>query len=617
MTNEPLPEPEADDPELVPADDTVIGHALRWSLAALVVAAVLVGGVLLVVRRRAEAPDAAVLQAAAPRSVEHAAVAPPALPFVDAAGAAGIDFVHHNGAYGDKLLPEAMGSGAAVLDFDGDERPDLLFTNGTAWPHRPGDRRSTPRLYRNLGGWRFADATAAAGLDRPLYGTGVATGDFDADGRVDVYLTAVGENRLLRNVGGRFEDVTRVAGVAGDPAAWSTCAAFVDVDNDGWLDLFVCRYVRWSKAIDFEVDYRLTGVGRAYGPPMNYEGTHNVLYRNRGDGTFEDVSAAAGIQVDNPATKRPAGKALGVAPADVDGDGWIDLVIANDTVANFYLHNRGDGTFEEIGAETGLAFDRMGSATGAMGVDVGRHRDDGELAIVIGNFANEMTSVYVSQGDPSIFADEAITEGVGAPSRLLVKFGILLLDADLDGRLDLLAANGHLDEEIPKVDPSQSYRQPAQLFWNGGPDAPQTFVPVPPAATGDLGRPIVGRGATYADLDADGDLDLVLTQVAGPPLVLRNDQATGHHWLRVRAIGRAPNRDAIGARIVLAAGGVTQERQVMPARSYLSQVELPVTFGLGAATRVDALTVHWPGGGQDVVPDVVVDRLLTVRQSGR
>jgi hypothetical protein len=321
------------------------------------------------------------------------------------------------------------------------------------------------------------------------------------------------------------------------------------------------------------------------------------------------------LKVPNPATGFAVGKALGVAPVDVDGDSWIDLIVANDTAANFFFRNKGGGTFEELGAVSGLAYDRMGTATGAMGIDSARFRNDAELGVVIGNFANEMTSVYVSQGEPTLFADESITEGVGAPSRRTLKFGVFLFDYDLDGRLDLLETNGHLEEEIAKVDPSQTFRQPAHLFWNAGPSARQTFVQVAPDTTGDLARPVVGRGSAYADFDGDGDLDVVLAQVGDRPLLLRNDQETGHHWLRVKLAGTQVNRDAIGAEVELTAGGITQRRQVMPTKSYLSQSELPVTFGLGASDKVDSLRVKWPGGTTQEVPVEGVDREILVEQA--
>ena len=601
--------------EIVPEDDAVIGRAFRRSLAALVGIAALVALVLWLGGRDSEDTPEQELVVTGPSQVVESAEAP-ALPFADVASSSGLDFVHYNGATGDKLLPESMGAGAAFFDLDGDGDADLLLVDGADWPHTSGTPRAThPRLYRNDGG-QFTDVTADYGLDsvEPFYGQGVAVADFDGDGQRDLFVTAVGENRLWRGDGDRFVDVTASAGVAGESDAWSTSAAFFDADGDQDLDLFVGNYVRWSKEIDFELDYRLTGVGRAYGPPQNYEGTYPVLYRNEGDGTFTDVSESAGIRVSNPATGVPVAKTLGVLPIDTDGDGDLDLFVANDTVRNFFFQNRGDGTFEESGELTGVAYDRNGNATGAMGIDAGHFRNDGELGVAIGNFANEMTSLYVTQGHPSVFVDEAIGEGIGAPSRRMLSFGVFLFDADLDGRLDLLQANGHLEEEIGTVDPSQSYRQPAQLFWNGGLEA--GFVALEEDAVGDLTRPIVGRGSTYADVDGDGDLDVLLTQVSGPPLLLRNDQALGHHWLRIRLDGRAPNIDAFGARVELEAGGVVQRRFVMPTRSYLSQVERELTFGLGGQSSVDRVTIVWPDGSRQDVTNPEIDRLLVVEQGG-
>jgi len=304
----------------------------------------------------------------------------------------------------------------------------------------------------------------------------------------------------------------------------------------------VANYVKWSREIDFEVGYKLVGVGRAYGQPMNFEGAFPRLYHNEGDGRFRDVAAEAGLQVRNPATGVPAAKTLGVAPVDIDGDGWMDLVVANDTVQNFVFHNQRNGTFKEIGALSGIAFDPYGNARGAMGIDTARYRDDGALGVAIGNFANEMTALYVSTRNPLIFTDEAIPEGVGPASRLLLKFGIFFFDYDLDGRLDLLSANGHLEEEISKIQQSQTYAQPAQLFWNSGVASGATFLPVPHDRAGtDLFKPIVGRGSAFADIDGDGDLDVVLTQTGGPPLLLRNDQRLGHHWLRLKLVGAQCN----------------------------------------------------------------------------
>lgn len=614
--------PPPDPDELVPEDDAVIGRAFRRSVAVLAVIAVLVALAVWIASRPEPAAPEHALEAEAPQAIAptEEVADPPEVVFTDVTEESGVRFVHATGAYGDKLLPESMGGGVAFLDYDLDGDQDLLLVNSDHWPHRPvAGPRPRHALYANDGSGRFSDVTARAGLDQPFYGQGVAVGDGDGDGDPDLFFTAVGANRYYENVGGRFVDATERTGVAGAPDAWSTAASFLDYDNDGDLDLFVANYVKWSKEIDFQVDYRLVGVGRAYGPPTNYEGAHPYLYRNDGAGTFTDVSAEAGVQVLEPIFRRPAAKGLGLAVRDADGDGWIDVLLANDTVGKFLFHNRGDGTFEEVGAAWGLAYDRAGSATGSMGVDTGSLRNDGDLAYLVGNFANEMTSVYVSQGDRRLYADESITEGIGAPSRTALTFGLFLFDYDLDGRLDLLQVNGHLEEEIAKVDPSQSYRQRAQLFWNAGPEARQPFVLVPPESTGDLAQPIVGRGSAYADVDGDGDLDAVLTQVGGPPLVLRNDQALGHHWLRVRLAGdpaAGVNPEGLGAELALTAGGVTQHRLAMRTKSYLSQSELPVTFGLGEADTVEELVITWPGGIVQEVPAEVlaegVDREIVV-----
>ena len=613
MTDDPrLPH----DDELVPEDDAVIGRALRRSLIGLLAAVLLVGVVLLFLRLRGEEQAADVeIATAAPVTVEEEVEAP-TLRFTDVTSDAGIDFVHENGATGEKLLPETMGSGVAFFDLEDDGDADLLLLDGATWPGDPV-RESGLRLYRNDGKGGFSDVTAGSGLDTTLYGTGVAVADADGDGLRDVFVAAVGANRFFRGLGGgRFEDATGTAGLAGGTTDWSTSAGFLDIEGDGDLDLFVCNYVVWSRDVDLEVDYKLTGVGRAYGPPVNYQGTHSKLYRNEGDGTFTDVSAEAGIEVTNPATGVPAGKALGLALVDLDRDGFTDVFVANDTVGNFLFHNRGDGTFEEVGEIAGVAYGRAGEATGAMGVDAAFYRNDDDLGFVIGNFANEMTSMYVSQGDPNVFTDEAIGEGVGAPSRTALTFGMLLLDVDLDGRLDLLQTNGHLETEISTVDPSQSYEQASQLFWNAGPEQRHTFVEVAPEGLGDLARPIVGRSSAAADIDLDGDVDVLLTQVGREPLLLRNDQALGHHWLRVRLVdATSTNADALGARVELEAGGVVQRRAVSPTRSYQSQSELPITFGLGGATAVDALRIVWPDGSEETVAVEGVDRSVVVRRT--
>ncbi len=605
----------AHEEELVPEDDTVIGVAFRRSL--LVLGGLGALAALIFFLRPQEQPEETILEKDVGQ-IEDLVVDEAVLPevrFTDITEQAGIDFVHENGARGEKLLPETMGGGGAFFDYDLDGDPDLLLVNSMAWPH--DDPPATERghvLLANDGSGRFTDVSAETGLELRSYGMGVAIGDYDGDGRPDVFLTGIGGSHLLRNTEDGFVDVTSAAGVGGDPDDWSTSAGFFDADGDGDLDLFVCHYVRWSREIDEQLAFTLNGADRAYGPPTNYEGAFSRLYLNRGDGSFADVSAEAGIQVRNPATNAPMGKALGVSFADFDQDGRMDIVVANDTVQNHLFHNLGEGRFEEIGATVGLGFGGNGEATGAMGIDVGDYRGEGDLAVCIGNFANEMSSLYVAPNGELFFTDDAIGEGIGSPSRQRLSFGMFFFDYDLDGRLDLLQVNGHLEESINEVQPSQHYLQPAQLFWNAGPDQRVCYMEVPPETAGDLATKIAGRGSAYADIDGDGDLDVLLAQVGARPLLLRNDQELGRHWLRVRLVGRSPNTDASGAWVHVRNGDQLLRRQVSATRSYLSQSELTLTFGLGPDPDVKAIEVHWPDGTRQEVPlPDSLDRTLTIR----
>jgi hypothetical protein len=465
---------------------------------------------------------------------------------------------------------------------------------------------------------------------------GVTAGDYDNDGWPDLFVTGVGGDRLFHNVPGdggkgrRFVDVTKEAGIAAnaplpsdkflefkEPVHFPSSAAFLDYDGDGRLDLFVCNYVTWSPAVDLGLDFKLTGLGRGYGRPSAFDGAQSTLYRNLGGGKFEDVSERAGVFITDQLLKRPVGKSLGVAVWDVDEDGWPDILVANDTVRNFFFHNKGDGTFEEVGERCGVAY-AEGSARGAMGIDKAQYKP-GRWCAGIGNFANEPdTFLRLDDRQHLLFTDAATAVGLAGPSRTLLKFGLFFFDYDLDGRNDLLTCNGHLEPEISQVQPGQTYQQPVQLFWNTG--GKQAFEEVKPEHAGsDLFLPLVGRGCAFADIDGDGDLDVVLTENGGPARLLRNDGGTGHHWLRLhlKGDGKRSNRSAIGARVTVEAGGLTQTQEVTSGRGYLSQSELPLTFGLGKETKVDRVTVHWPG--KDVGPPVVrigldVDRLHVLEQ---
>jgi hypothetical protein len=578
--------------------------------------------------------------------------------FADVTERAGIRFVHFNGAFGKKLLPETMGSGVAVIDYDNDGRPDLLFVNSAPWPGQPSPSAGPPTLalYRNRGDGTFEDVTEQAGLKIILFGMGATVGDYDNDGWPDLFITAVGGNRLFRNVpaadgGRRFQDVTSQAGVAGPGGwprgsvsdfltwsrelNWSTSAAFLDYDGDGRLDLFVCNYVRWSPVLDLEQRAELATGERAYGPPRAFSGTHCFLYRNRGDGTFEDVSEKAGVQVfhGSPREKGEAvGKSLGVVVCDVDEDGWPDVIVANDTVRNFFFHNVAgpDGTrrFEEVGEWTGVAYaDRH--ARGAMGIDwIGDYRSASpgatgtsarRAALLIGNFAEEPDTLLTLERPRELaFLDRAPSEGIAGPSRMPLKFGVFFFDCDRDGLPDLLTCNGHLEPDIARALPGQTHAQAVQLFRNRDNQLPR-FELVTGQEVADLLRPLVGRGCAYLDFDGDGSLDVVLTANGGPARLLRNEGGAGNHWVRLRLEGDGvrSNKSALGARVVLEAGGRIQRREVASSRGYLSGSELVVTFGLGQAEKIDRLTIHWPGreaGAPTVQTDLACDREYQIRQ---
>jgi hypothetical protein len=606
------------DPEVEERDDAIIGVAFWWSLAVMVGGAGVVGALVVAMARPAPPAPLTKTTLAEVEIRESPKVELPAIPFTDVTELAGIRFHHENGADGQKLLPETMGGGCAFFDFDGDGDQDLLLVNSKRWPwnREESDQKSTTALYCNDGTGRFADVTPQSGLDVPLYGMGVATGDYDGDGRVDVFLSAVGTNRLYHNEGdGKFRDVSQEAGVGGDADEWSTSCGWFDYDNDGDLDLFVCNYVKWSRAYDKAQNFQLVGGGRAYGRPQSFEGTFPYLYRNNGNGRFDEVADSAGLHVRNPATGVPVAKSLAVSFVDFDRDGYLDIVVANDTVQNFLFHNEGHGTFREIGTAAGIAYDMSGNARGAMGIDVACFRNDDTQGIAIGNFANEMTALYVAHDRQMQFVDEAISTGLGPVTRSALTFGLFYADFDLDGRLDLFAANGHLEEDINRVQASQHYEQSPQLFWNSGPQQATEFVLLPPEKCGaDLLRPLVGRGAAYADIDGDGDLDVLVTATGQRPRLLRNDHQHNNHWLRLTLIGAGLNRDAIGARVEVELKDRILRRQVMPTRSYLSQVELPLTIGLCRFEQVRSVTVHWPDGSRQVVDDVQANQAFEVRQ---
>ena len=494
---------------------------------------------------------------------------------------AGIHFLHNSGAFGGKFLPETLGSGCAFLDYDGDGWQDILLINGADWPgHKKS--RTTLRLYHNNGNGTFTDVTSRAGLDVELYGMGVAVGDYNNDGFPDILITCVGQNRLFRNTGkGNFVDVTNSAGL-GKREAFSTSALWFDYDRDGLLDLFVCNYVKWSPETD--VFCSLDGKHKSYCTPEAYRGATCWLFHNRGNGTFEDVTASSGI-FDS------SSKSLGVALFDENHDGWPDLLVANDTQPNKLYRNQHDGTFKDSAVEAGIAFSSEGKARAGMGIDVADFDNSGEPGVGITNFDNEMIGLYRLSGKS--FEDIAPQSGVGMASRNSLGFGCSFLDVNLDGWLDFAVANGHIDETVRNIRGNVGYAQPPQLFLNNGKGS---FRDVAADVGGGFDQPKVGRGLAYGDFDRDGDLDLLITTNNGPAYLYRNDQLSGNRSIRFHLRGTKSNRDAIGAVVRVFAGGLTQTRMVKGGSSYLSQSELPVTFGLEKHDRIDRVVIDWPSG---------------------
>jgi enediyne biosynthesis protein E4 len=501
--------------------------------------------------------------------------------FTDVTGTAGIRFAHNSGAYGGKLLPETLGSGCAFLDYDGDSWQDILLVNSMDWPGHKRQRTAL-KLYHNNRNGTFTDVTKAAGLDVEMYGMGVAVGDYNNDGFPDIFITCVGQSRLFRNMGnGTFVDATKASGLLGKQAL-STSAVWFDYDRDGLLDLFVCNYVRWSA--EHDVFCSLDGKNKSYCTPEAYRGDTCWLYHNRGNGTFEDVTASSGI-FDS------SSKSLGVAMLDCDQDGWPDLLVANDTQPNKLYRNLRNGKFKDIAVEAGLAFSVEGKARAGMGVDVADYENSGKPGIVITNFDNEMIGLYRNSGKG--YDDVAMQAGLGGASRNTLGFGCVFFDADLDGLLDIAVANGHIDETVRNIRGNVGYAQAAQLFQNLGGGK---FRDVAAEVGGGFEKPKVGRGLAVGDFDRDGDLDLLLTTNNGGAFLYRNDVENSNRSIRFRLVGTKSNRDAIGATVRITTQGREQRRMVRSGSSYLSQSELPVTFGVGKEERIERVDVEWPSG---------------------
>jgi hypothetical protein len=524
--------------------------------------------------------------------------------FRDVAQQSGIKFAHNNGAFGKKYLPETMGPGVAFIDYDNDGWPDIFLVNGIDWPGHP-QKHTTPKLYHNNRDGAFTDVTHKAGLDVEMFGMGVAVGDYDNDGYDDLFVTALGQSHLFHNNGNAtFTDVTQRAGLGG-PREFSTSAAWVDYDKDGRLDLVVGNYVQWS--LDSDLYCTLDGKSKSYCTPESYKGTSVRLWHNRGDGTFEDATHQAGLD-------DPTSKTLGIAVLDYDNDGWPDLLLSNDTQPNKLYRNNGNGTFSEKGVVAGIAFSEDGVARAGMGVDAADYDRSGSPSILITNFANQMLSLYHNEGQ-GLFVDEAPRSEIGHASLLTLGFGCFFFDYDLDGWPDIFIANGHIDADIQRVQPSVKYAMPPHLFRNLGKGK---FEEVTKAMGQAFAAPRVARGAAYADINNDGRLDLLLSTNGGPIYLFRNEApATGpvNKSLRIKLVGTKSNRDGIGAVVRVTVSGETQTQMLRSGSSYLSASELILTFGLAQQDMADSVEVRWPSGQVDHLQNVPAGQTIIVTEA--
>ena len=518
--------------------------------------------------------------------------------FRDITQQAGIRFTHNSGATGKKYLPETMGPGCAFIDYDNDGYPDILLVNGKDLTGSGAS--STMKLYHNNQNGTFTDVTAKSGLAVPMFGLGVTIGDYDNDGFDDIFVTALGQSHLFHNNGnGTFTDVTKAAGLWG-PNEFSTSAAWVDYDRDGKLDLVVANYVQWTPQTD--IFCTLDGTKKSYCTPEAYKGASLRLWHNLGNGKFEDATAKAGLY-DNTA------KSLGLAIADVNGDGWPDLIVANDTQPNKLYVNQGNGKFTESGVSSGIAFSEDGVARAGMGADAADYDRSGRPSIIIGNFSNQMMALYHNEGN-TLFVDEAPRSEVGRRSLLTLGFACFFFDYDNDGWPDIFVANGHIENEIEKIQKRVKYAQPSHLFRNQGKGQfTETTAEVGPS----LGMPRVARGAAYADIDNDGDLDLLVTTNAGPAFLFRNEGGVNQS-LRLKLSGTRSNRDGIGAVVLLRAGNDKQMQMLRSGSGYLSASELVLTFGLAQHSQADDIEIRWPSGQVDHLANVAAGETVLVKE---
>jgi enediyne biosynthesis protein E4 len=523
--------------------------------------------------------------------------------FTDVTSQAGVHFKHNSGAFGKKYLPETMGSGVCFIDYDNDGWQDIFFVNSMDWPGHKSGGKSLPALYHNNHDGTFTDVTQQAGLAFETYGMGCAVGDYDDDGFDDLYVTSVGSNHLYHNLGnGRFADVTAKAGVS-DPG-FSASAIWFDYDNDGKLDLFVTHYIDWS--VEKDQYCSLDNKNKSYCTPQTYKGESSTLFHNKGDGTFENVTQRAGLH-------DPTGKSLGVAMVDYDNDGWFDLFVSNDTEPNKLYHNNRDGTFTDVATLAGVAFSESGRVRAGMGVDAADYDDSGRASLLVGNFTNESMALYSGDGS-GLFTDEAPISGLAQMTNQSLTFGTFFFDYNLDGLLDIFAANGHVSDDIAVVQPTVRYAQQPGVYRN---KRGKKFEDVSSKLGRALRVPVVARGAAYGDFDNDGDLDLVITANNGAARLLRNDNGNANDMLRVKAVGTRSNRDAIGAKITLTTNkGGHLFAVVKSGSSYLSQSELPVTFGLGKPEpdKIVKFDIVWPSGRKESISGIAANESITVTE---
>lgn len=521
--------------------------------------------------------------------------------FRDVTAAAGVKFVHNNGAYGKKYLPETLGPGVAFIDYDNDGWPDIFLVNGTDWPGH-ATKHTTPKLYHNNHDGTFTDVTHKAGLDVEMFGLGVAVGDYDNDGYDDLFVTAYGQSHLFHNNGnGTFADVTQRAGFAG-VKEFSTSAAWVDYDRDGRLDLVVANYVTWSPEADLYCT--MDGKSKSYCTPESYKGASIRLWHNNGDGTFSDVTKHAGLY-------EPTSKTLGIAILDFDNDGWPDILLSNDTQPNKLYRNNGNGTFTEKAVVAGVAFSEDGVARAGMGVDTADYDRSGNTSLMITNFSNQMISLYHNEGR-GLFVDEAPRSEVGRASLLTLGFGCFFFDYDLDGWPDILVVNGHIDPDIQKVQANVKYAEPPHLFRNLGKGK---FAEVTKTAGATFAAARVGRSVAYADAYNNGRLDILMSTNGGPVSLFKNEPVgTANHSLRVKLVGTKSNRDGIGAVVSVTTAEGTQTQMLRSGSSYLSASEVVLTFGVGQQNKVDSVEIRWPSGQGDKLGATHAGQTVTVTE---